>query len=45
MEAHLFTGRIPMGYRGACKEKSKNFSDMIEVKYLNHWYVFPLIGL
>lgn len=41
MEAHLFTGRIPMGYRGACKEKSKNFSNLIEVKYLNHWYVFP----
>lgn len=41
----LLTGRIPLGYRGACKEKSKNLFNMIEVKYLNHLSFFPLTGL
>lgn len=45
MEVYLFIGRIFMGYRGVCKEKSKNFFNLIEVKYLNYWYVFFLIGL
>lgn len=34
-----------MGYRGACKEKSKNFSNWIEVKNLNHLSVFQLTGM